>query len=1285
MPEDIDRTIYKLELDDSGYIRGIDSMAASTARLTEQQQRANQTLQTNQAALKNASDVLKKAKQDLDNYTGTNLKYQQQLQKDFENAQTEQKKLTDLVATNQKAYEQATKAAQEFADVSQKAVNLQQQTTGGKILTPAQVFTPQVEVPQQIPSNLSGLEESVSATTDEFKQLAEAINLAETQMQGLDQQSEEFKTLAPLVEQGKKVLEQYGNTVQQVGQKHVSLRQQILNNNNELARLEQVGQGATKTYIQLEKETAHLTRLYQEQRDRIKVLASDTRAFDFGKAAVESAVSGFQLYTSISVLAGGASEKLQKETLQLFAAMQLLTSVEQLANQAKRGGVIATNLQSAAQGAYTFVVGASTKALKAFRGALLATGIGATIAAIGFLVIKFNELKKAQEDSEKEEKLIAEIHQEATKSYTAEVVKLDLIKQKLNDLSIPQKQRIALAKEYNKTAEEGNKIDLQQIDNIDSLNAAIDRQIKKIEERALATAAENVVEKKAEDFFNAKEQARVKAEKDFANQEAVSAELGTITPTKPIGKPPEVGQSVPLFNAKTKKFETRVLTQADVDNLKADAEKFHQQRMQQIKEDKINRAIENDQLVKDTKEELDRASRIASGFISIDDLIKPPPKTGTTKIENIFEQEKAQLLAKLADLRRGELDSIQKINDEFAAKLEVERNRIQKLVDQKKVTQAQGQILFELAIEINQQGLNKALEDFNKKVEAERKKLNDQLHDLQVKANQDSLNLLQDEFDKRRQLIDFNETRELEDQKAATEERLKNLELDRLLIGEEQYQKARQVIIETGEQEVNNIIRKSAQERQDLSADIFKKTLDAYDKAVESIGFIEDKRQSEEVQKEADRFLRGEINYETFQKNLDDINKKHLDKRNKQSIDELEKELEAINARLATIDITRPTATIAAKTGETPGPEVPKADTSKEVEDLVERAKRVSAALSNLRKDDAQADAKDRDTLLKARLESINSYASAIGDLAQSVISFWQTANEAEQKALDRSIEIQQRRVDEAQKIAERGNATYLKQETDRLKELQIARENAARRQLAIDAALQASQLLVAITGAIAKIATPGIGIAEVIGSIATIVGALATGFGLVRSLQGNQPKFRQGTTEVKRGKHPSGTDTIPAWLDEGEAVIPKKTNKKYKKTVEAIYHEKIPAEEINEFVTNYTKNNSVVNRSTSNFDNNSVSNKLITSSQMKFLRELHTIKPIPQPNYEKIREINEIKISHDGKLAKIMQDHSEKLDKMLKVLDTRTIFKTDVHYDAEGLAVRQKEIMDQMEKNRKL
>lgn len=1203
MADDIQRTIYKLEIDDSAYIKGVDNLSASTQKFTQQQDAANKKLKENEAALKSVADTVEKDRKALENYAGSDTKFRKTLEDNLKASQAQHSTLKKLVDDVRASYERSKKAADDFAQSSNKANGL---AGGGRVPVPPVVPQP---VPQLIPPAAFedfDLNDILSQTNIEFEKLRESIAAAELALAGMNEESEEFKQLAPVVDQGKKALADYDAAATKAGTSTLSLRSQIRLGREELVKLEQQGKANTKEYFELEKRVASLTDAFGDQQARIKILASDTKALDFGKGAITAATAAFSAYTSVSVLAGDQSEELQKKTLQLFAAMQLLQSVEQLSNLTRREGTLFTLAQSGAQAAYTAVVGASTGALRAFRIALAATGIGIVIAGIAFLVNKFNELKEAQEEATKAQRELTEIREEAAKSFAAEVTHLTLIKTKLNDLNIPQKERIRLAKEYNKTAEEGNKIDLTQIDNIDAVNAAIDRNIVKIKERAIAKAAENVLAKRAEDLFLEEEKARTRGLNQIREENDLKAR-GLQTDEQ------RIEQSLPTIQVTIDEKGQTSLKDAIISE-----------------QDRLTTFIGNDPELKKKRDEFNETLKRVGGIISIDDIITIKPTGGSKGAENTFLKQLDELNKKRLDLiakgQEGEIALVKR----FAERLTIEKSAIDR---QKNITDPQKEFLKKKLEELTGLELQKALEDYRKKVKDAREKLSKEINDLQNKATEDSLNLIQNEFERRKALIEFNEKQELADAAERQEDRLAALELDKLLLGEQAYQEAKNIIITTGEQESNNILARFAALRQDLATDTFKKLLDSIGSGLNQGLIFRDENLAQEIRDASNRFLEGKITYEQFQKELTAIQIREEGIRRDATLSNQRSQLSELDAQ------------IAATTDKT----------SEGYKELIKLRDDLRAKIATGEKDDAIKDAEDKNKDENTKkVETLNDYVASVGQLADSVIQFWQAANEAESAALDRSIALQEKRVTAAQRIAERGNAQYLKAEEDRLKELQIKRENAARRELAINAALQASQLLVGITGAISKIATPGIGIAESIGAFAVIASSLAAGYGLVKSLQGNQPRLAKGDPYVKRNGHPSGVDTIPAWLNEGEAVIPTDKNKQYHPSVRAIYDGSVPAEAMNNFVKNY-----------------------------------HSVKSVPRVNYERIKESAEIHLGSDGRMSVAIQEQNKLIveNNELQRMTLRAMKNMSVsaNIDRDGVSVMVNEYIQQMNINKKV
>ncbi len=170
----------------------------------------------------------------------------------------------------------------------------------------------------------------------------------------------------------------------------------------------------------------------------------------------------------------------------------------------------------------------------------------------------------------------------------------------------------------------------------------------------------------------------------------------------------------------------------------------------------------------------------------------------------------------------------------------------------------------------------------------------------------------------------------------------------------------------------------------------------------------------------------------------------------------------------------------------------------------------------------------------------------SIKSIIQSSIDIIKMQNQADIQAYDEAIKRQEQRVEKARVMAENGNAEYLQLEEDRLAELEEKRRAAAEKQLAIDSAIQVSQMLVAIAGAAAQIAKAE-GIGGVIAGAATIAGVVASGFALINQIQNARPKFYDGTDYLGLGGNPKGKDTIPIMAHEGERIVPSYINEKLK------------------------------------------------------------------------------------------------------------------------------------------
>ena len=162
-------------------------------------------------------------------------------------------------------------------------------------------------------------------------------------------------------------------------------------------------------------EAANLKDRYNDINAEVNRLANDgvrmQAALDIGT----SVVAGYTAFQGAMALTGIESEELQETLVKLQGAQSILMGVETLRKNLEKESTIvlqakllqeklntaATYAGSVAQSVYAFAVGTSTGAMKLFRIAMLATGIGAIIVGIGLLIANFDKVTAAVQSAVK--------------------------------------------------------------------------------------------------------------------------------------------------------------------------------------------------------------------------------------------------------------------------------------------------------------------------------------------------------------------------------------------------------------------------------------------------------------------------------------------------------------------------------------------------------------------------------------------------------------------------------------------------------------------------------------------------------------------------------------------------------------------------------------------------------------------------------------------------------------------------------------------------------------------
>ena len=249
--------------------------------------------------------------------------------------------------------------------------------------------------------------------------------------------------------------------------------------------------------------------------ERLKILGSDTRLITTAMAGLQIGVGIFASLQGASALFGENNQKVQQALLRVTGAMAVLQGLEQIQNGLKKDSVFLTGLQATATSAYGLALRVVT-AIQVQFGVSSATawaiatgGVTLLITAIGLLIYNYKEVSKyvtdflgISKELTAQQKLQAQYSQDYANvqkqvienggKEIANVIKLGIA---IKDQNLPQDQRLLALKEYNKLAEEGNKIDETQINNTALIEEALKRQTDLIIKKAIAKASENEIEK----------------------------------------------------------------------------------------------------------------------------------------------------------------------------------------------------------------------------------------------------------------------------------------------------------------------------------------------------------------------------------------------------------------------------------------------------------------------------------------------------------------------------------------------------------------------------------------------------------------------------------------------------------------------------------------------------------------------------------------------------------------------------------------------------------------------
>ncbi|MFA9215413.1 MAG: hypothetical protein ACEQSR_16500 [Candidatus Methylacidiphilales bacterium] len=225
--------------------------------------------------------------------------------------------------------------------------------------------------------SLQGFEKIFTGAADDVEKLKSLLIDLKGELKNSLNPSD-AKNLSAAILETEKAIKLFDNSTKQVSKSATTLKQDYRTALNQLqVDLKATGGVWTKELINKAKELGNQKDEIGDLQNIIKNFSSDSFKIDAGVQGIQTAIGAMQVYTGVLELAGLGTEDTQKAIAKMTALQGVASGVQQIYNSLQKDSALIlgvtqlkTNLATAAQAAYTTVVGASTGALRVFKIAL---------------------------------------------------------------------------------------------------------------------------------------------------------------------------------------------------------------------------------------------------------------------------------------------------------------------------------------------------------------------------------------------------------------------------------------------------------------------------------------------------------------------------------------------------------------------------------------------------------------------------------------------------------------------------------------------------------------------------------------------------------------------------------------------------------------------------------------------------------------------------------------------------------------------------------------------------
>ena len=259
--------------------------------------------------------------------------------------------------------------------------------------------------------------------------------------------TQEFKDLSKAYEEARTEVKKLAGDMEHLGDDIiVEVSGSISKMEDRLYDLAIAGKQNTREFQELQQKTANYKKVIIETDRSIDALAERGKGLNTALSVSTGAVAGFQAFTGVTALLGDENEDLLKTITQLQGAQGVLNSIEVIKQQLQNNSIALTKAQTTVQKLYNLAVGNGSKAMKLFRGVLLATGIGALVIGVGLLIANFDKLRKMVSGTTAEQDAFNQVTDTAIDKVGEELSASDKLQKTLRDESISRENKVKAVK-----------------------------------------------------------------------------------------------------------------------------------------------------------------------------------------------------------------------------------------------------------------------------------------------------------------------------------------------------------------------------------------------------------------------------------------------------------------------------------------------------------------------------------------------------------------------------------------------------------------------------------------------------------------------------------------------------------------------------------------------------------------------------------------------------------------------------------------------------------------------